>query len=181
MDLLKEPWPGFWAGKLAPTPEGATPAIHIGDDPWVYVAPFEAPFTVVGVMIRPDRKILAVSRKDNHNDFGLPGGKIEPRDGPPKSPRTFKAAIRREINEETGLDAPVVQEVFQAPCLDKAARLPSLAFWVPYWFGEPEDREGAITRWVDPSVVMLGSYGQYNAQLFEHLRTAFPKTLGWLP
>lgn len=41
-------------------------------------------------------KYLAVSRKDNHQDFGFPGGKVE-------SNETPKEAVVREVLEETGL------------------------------------------------------------------------------
>lgn len=53
-------------------------------------------FAVFGVIKNEYNKFLAVSRKDNSLDFGLPGGKIEDLEAPEK-------ALFREIKEETGL------------------------------------------------------------------------------
>jgi len=44
-------------------------------------------------------KILVVSRKDDPNDIGLPGGKVDDSDGDDKT------AALRELKEETGLEA----------------------------------------------------------------------------
>ena len=52
------------------------------------------------IVIFKDGKVLGVSRKDDHTDFGLPGGKMEDSDmGNPE----FTAI--RECKEETGIDA----------------------------------------------------------------------------
>lgn len=54
-------------------------------------------FSVCALIYNEEGKILAVSRKDNRDDWGLPGGKVDP--GEP----VFKA-ILREVKEETGLE-----------------------------------------------------------------------------
>ena len=48
------------------------------------------------VLLFNQGQILAVSRKDDPNDFGLPGGKLDPGE-------TFTAGAIREVREETGL------------------------------------------------------------------------------
>ena len=58
------------------------------------------------VLINPEGLILGVSRKDNHNDFGLIGGKMEEHD---KSPED--TAIRETL-EETGLKISNLRLVF---------------------------------------------------------------------
>lgn len=180
-DITRLPWPGFWEGRQPPNPEGSTPALTIADKQWVYFPPWDVPFTVAALIINEQRQILAVSRKNNHNDLGLPGGKIDPEDGTKGMPSTSAKAIRREVREETGLIVQGVQPIFQAPCECYNMPLHCLTYYVPYWFGVPESREGAVTKWVDPSVVLFGRFGEYNAALFDHLRKSFPKTLGWLP
>jgi 8-oxo-dGTP pyrophosphatase MutT (NUDIX family) len=53
-------------------------------------------------------RFLGVTRKDNHEDWGLPGGKVEPGD------RTYQEALAREVLEETGLelDMASLREVY---------------------------------------------------------------------
>ena len=59
------------------------------------------------VLINQDGLFLGVSRKDNHYDFGLPGGKMEPIDDNDPT----NTAIR-EVYEETGLDIYNLRLVF---------------------------------------------------------------------
>lgn len=53
-------------------------------------------YAVVALVFSPEGKVLAVSRKDDPNDLGLPGGKAEDGETP------FEAVVR-EVEEETGL------------------------------------------------------------------------------
>jgi 8-oxo-dGTP pyrophosphatase MutT (NUDIX family) len=51
--------------------------------------------SVAVVLINEDGELLMVSRKDNHNDFGLIGGKVDPEDAAdPTKDETIVAAIR---------------------------------------------------------------------------------------
>ena len=54
----------------------------------------------VCVALIRDGKLLVISRKDNPNDFGLPGGKVDEDD------ETVSMAAARELKEETGIDIP---------------------------------------------------------------------------
>lgn len=59
------------------------------------------------VLINDEGLVLGVSRKDNHDDFGLPGGKMDPEDL--NDPIT---TCIRETKEETGLDVSVSELIF---------------------------------------------------------------------
>ena len=69
-------------------------------------------------------KILSVSRKENHNDFNLFGGKLE-------SGETWKEALIRECYEETGYNINIIPVYYEAMCDDtgefiKFEKVPSL-------------------------------------------------------
>ena len=55
------------------------------------------------VILTKEDKILGVTRKYNHSDWGLPGGKLDPGE-------TALEAIIRESKEETGLDITCCHE-----------------------------------------------------------------------
>lgn len=100
-------------------------------------------------------RVLAVSRKDDPDDFGLPGGKVDPGEDP------ADAAVR-ELKEETGLDAIKPRLVYTS--LDSHG-------YVTYTYmatvlGEIDTDESGVVKWVDPEVVMRGSFGEYNKRLF---------------
>lgn len=66
------------------------------------------PYAVSALIIN-DGRILAVSRKTNHSDFGLPGGKLDPGE-------SFKEALIREVMEETGLTVTALEPVYGGYC-----------------------------------------------------------------
>lgn len=53
-------------------------------------------FAVCALIHNKEGKILMVSRKDNRNDWGLPGGKVDDNE-------IISCALQREVKEETGL------------------------------------------------------------------------------
>jgi 8-oxo-dGTP diphosphatase len=116
--------------------------------------------TVVAVVavITNGSMVLGVSRKDNHNDFGLPGGKVEPGETP-------EQAILREVKEETGLDAEWITRLdFTYP-----GRPEHVATFLVKHLGEPICGEGAAVKWCTKDELMSGSFGQYNRTLFNFL------------
>jgi 8-oxo-dGTP pyrophosphatase MutT (NUDIX family) len=110
-----------------------------------------------------DNKILAVSRKDNPDAFGLPGGKLDEKDGGSLT----KCAIRESL-EETGfhftdLELFFVRQDGEFIC---ATFMPWNSKRVRNW--TPEANAGNVD-WVTPEKLIAGPFGEYNKKLFDHV------------
>lgn len=103
---------------------------------------------------------LCVSRKDDHNDFGMPGGKVD-------KGETLIDAIEREVLEETGYSVIHTSEMtFTAPCGKREVttflcRISDINAGV-------DDTETGIVKWMDPSILATGSFAGYNALALKH-------------
>jgi len=106
------------------------------------------------LIVRGDGKVLAVSRKDNPSDFGLPGGKVDEGEEP------INAAVR-ELQEETGLVASDLSPVF---CNDDDGYVTTTFRGTVN--GEIDTPESGLVRWVDREELFNGSFGEYNKALF---------------
>jgi 8-oxo-dGTP pyrophosphatase MutT (NUDIX family) len=111
------------------------------------------------LILNDDGEVLAVSRKDAPDQFGLPGGKIEP------GGETPEQAAARELQEETGLTAKSLHQVF--------VRTDGDGFVTHTFACEPEGQidtdEAGVVRWVHPEVLFNGPFGDYNRELWAHL------------
>jgi 8-oxo-dGTP pyrophosphatase MutT (NUDIX family) len=125
------------------------------------------------VLIRRGGRILAVSRKDDPNAMGLPGGKVDPEDGPGGQLATLAAAAARELREETGLSIPpeLLRFVFE--------RAESDGFTTTTFEGEWADVRGPIrtaesgrVRWISWDELIDGPFGEYNRQLLSVIEPA---------
>lgn len=108
---------------------------------------------VVALIYRGD-KILAVSRKNDPNDFGLIGGSIE--EGEERVD-----ALRREIKEETNLDLLKEKHIFTRTDND----------FICYTYlceveGDVKTTETGVVKEVSWSELFKGSFGEYNRNLF---------------
>jgi ADP-ribose pyrophosphatase YjhB (NUDIX family) len=111
------------------------------------------------VLINEEGLVLGVSRKNNHSDFGLPGGKMDPEDD--NDPTT--TAIR-ECKEETGLDIFDLQLVF---AIHKSGNMGYT--YLAKYSGEINHNEPHVVKWVPFQVLINGSFGRYNEMVSESL------------
>ncbi len=123
-----------------------------------------------------DGFILSVSRKNNHADKGLPGGKCEPEE-------TYLEAAKRELFEETGYIADNLEPVFSAdgdtglpinfenPKLNSKGKYPcnSITFIAKTYKCQEDTNESGAVEWVHPSRVCSGSFAAYNTELFKEI------------
>ena len=110
------------------------------------------------VLINPDGFVLGVSRKDNHNDFGLIGGKKEDIDETPED-----TAIR-ETKEETGLRISNLRLIF---AIHKDGYM-GYTYLADYE-GEINHNEPHVVAWVPFERLVMGSFGKYNKLVAESL------------
>lgn len=110
------------------------------------------------VLINSEGLVLAVSRKTNHNDFGLPGGRMNPEDNDP-----MQTAIR-ECKEETGLDVYDLQLVF---AIHKGGNM-GFTYLAKY-SGDIYHNEPHVVKWVPFQLLVRGTFGRYNQLVAESL------------
>lgn len=117
------------------------------------------------LVLRKDGKVLAVSRKDDPTAFGLPGGKVD-------FPEEPIAAAARELEEETGLVATNLHQVFVHGEDDG---------YVTHTFvckveGDIDTDEAGVVKWVHPDELFNGPFGTYNRMLWDKLNLPVSKS-----
>lgn len=119
-------------------------------------------YAVCALIFQPVQgdKVLAVSRKDNPNDFGLPGGKVD--DG-----ENLVSAVKRELLEETGLTCTVWRPIFSA--VDGEYYVTT--FFVSEFEGDIKTKETGVVKFVSSREIMSdnASFRNYNKKLFSYL------------
>jgi len=111
------------------------------------------------LIINNDGKVLAVSRGEDLNDFGLPCGKANPEE-------TWEEAAARECFEETGLRVYGLKEIFTREDGEFVVK----TFSVERYFGEIISSKEGKVEWKNiEDLVSNGSFANYNKNLFKHL------------
>lgn len=113
----------------------------------------------VQVVVLKDGLVLGVSRKTNHNDFGLIGGSLESFD------KTPEAGAIRECKEETGLDITNLRLIYAKVHSDGRTGYTYLADYS----GNIEYDEPHVVKWTNFSELIKGSFGYWNLQVYQCL------------
>jgi 8-oxo-dGTP pyrophosphatase MutT (NUDIX family) len=106
-------------------------------------------------------KVLAVARRGTKNEWGLPGGKVDPGEDPVD-------ALVREVLEEThiSLDKSKLKPVFQR--IDHPF-LVTTYIYNGNIFDVPEQGDAGPTAWVSWDELLTGPFGEYNMHLKQTL------------
>ena len=125
----------------------------------------EVPKAVSVIVMNNKGQIVGVSRKDNHNDFSLPGGKCEPED------KAVLDGCIRELYEETGL-------LFGREKFIKIHEGSHGEYWqATYYVSVVSDMDDSVfdydephvVKWTDWQTVFDGSFGEYNKIVHDKL------------
>lgn len=105
------------------------------------------------VIVEEAGRVLAVSRKNNHGDLGLPGGKIEPGETP-------TTAACRESLEETG-------NIICNAMLAGAATINDIVVFIfrAELIRDVQahvNEENALVKWATPAEICSGTFGKFN-------------------
>lgn len=119
--------------------------------------------TVQVVLINEEGYVLGVSRKDNHEDFGLAGGSLEDYD------ETAEAGAIRETLEETGLNISNLRLIYAT---SKGGRM-GYTYLADYEtaanFDYDKEKEPHVVKWTTFDELIKGSFGKWNKEVFKSL------------
>ena len=109
------------------------------------------------VILNDKGEICLVSRKEDHEDFGLPGGKLE-------KGESFEEAAIREVKEETGLDIKNLELIF---AMHRKGRMGHT--FIAEYSGELGTDEDHVVKWGTMEEAIEGKFGYWNSLVKECL------------
>lgn len=116
------------------------------------------------LIVDKDNNLLSVSRKDNHNDWGLPGGKLEENE-------SFIDAAIRETLEETGYSIEVVDTSNYFEHSDNEYLVRTYKAKIIYYLRTPvSEEETGLVSFKNKLDLLKGSFSQYNYDCFKHFK-----------
>jgi 8-oxo-dGTP pyrophosphatase MutT (NUDIX family) len=123
--------------------------------------------TVHAIIFNDNGEVLSVSRKDNHSDMGLVGGKVDEVDYTGPVNKVLETALIREVKEETGLDINIetAEMVF---AIHKNGYM-GYTYLIKDWSGDIYTDESHVVRWTNFLEIISGSFGRYNSLVAESL------------
>lgn len=110
--------------------------------------------------------LLAISRENDREDFGLLGGKLEPGE-------MWLTGLVREVHEETGLEVISAELVHEGESDDGHLVRSYRCLLNDYEAPVKESWEG-IVRWVRPEEVVKGCFARHNRKVLSTLGLTFP-------
>ena len=115
----------------------------------------------VCALIRDKGKVLSVTRKDDHDDYGLPGGKVDPGEN-------CEEALVREVEEETGITVSDYYHCYSSKSHGRTCR----TYMIKEWEGPIETDEDGLVEWVDMDFLKKEqhTFHKYNRGLLKDWR-----------
>lgn len=102
--------------------------------------------------------MLSLVTHKNVGGYGLPGGKA-------MSGETPRQCAIRECREETGILATKTTLVYRATC----EGFDCWTFFAREWHGRLRSSAEGTPRWVEPQMLLLGRYKEYNRGVLHNL------------
>lgn len=119
----------------------------------------------VGIIVNGDNKLLIAKRSEDAMLGGLwefPGGKQE-------EDESLKDAVKRELNEELGVDVNVFDKFMKLNHAYSHFKITLHAFWCKIENGKPEPKTSTSLRWVDLEEIEEFPFPKANKTLIDKM------------